>query len=135
MTLIELSYCVFIILCAYFLGHNLGHRWGTTGWLVGIPIGAILGILFPEGLSKLYYRFWPPFPRCRRGRCGDKDYLTVRIGPGGQVVQCRCGDKYLIRYEKGEKLFRELMEDGSTRPYLARKYFRKWKPDSTEPGS
>jgi hypothetical protein len=100
MSLFELFYCVFTILCAYFLGHSLAHRWGTIGWLVGTPLGLLMGFLLPEGILRLYYRFIPTRSKCRRGKCGEADYSVVRTGPEGHVVQCQCGDKYLKRYVK-----------------------------------
>ncbi len=107
----------------------------TTGWQWRGSIGAALGVLVAVGgpfvvvktLVYLEQHWWvgvPSIPSCRTGKCQKKDYILTLIG-SDLVYTCRCGDKYT----KAKGRFKQLMDDGSRRPYMRWKPFRKWEYD------
>jgi hypothetical protein len=128
MSLIELLWLTLLILCAFLAGNSLAHRWGNLGWLVGAPIGMALWLLMTLALlraGKIYHRYRPLRPLCRREKCLSPDYSVIKFTQWGVLFRCRCGDTYL----KTGSRFAELMPDGSIRRYMVRSSFGNWRCD------
>ena len=126
MSLFELLWLTFLILCAVLVGHSLAHRLGTLGWWLGVPAGLALWIAITQIVIKTAYRFRPNAPVCRNEKCFAKDYSVLKFTPDGVMFRCRCGNTYL----KSKNRFVEVLPDGSVHPYMRRSTWRNWRPDS-----
>jgi hypothetical protein len=126
----------FVFNCAigYFVGRYFGGRYGTIGWILGVPLGFGLGIAALKALGSpfgIWYKCRPLRPPCRNGKCKAGDYQLLRATTDGSVFQCQCGDKYFRLGRTGR--FLEILPDGSLRPYMRRTPFGKWQPDADKP--
>ena len=129
MTLIELLFFVFNLCLGILLGALIGRNFGVVWGILAVPVGFCVGILLFKALiilGDLYYVLWRPLrPPCRRGVCKAKDYELIEATREGSFYRCQCGDKYLM----GDRRFYLVMADGSTKPYMAYKPFRRWKEE------
>lgn len=131
MSLIELLWLTLLILCAFFVGNSLAHRWGTWGYVIGIPTGVVLWLLTNLALFRarnIYHRYRPLRPVCRRVRCLSTDYSVIKITREGVLFRCLCGDRYL----RSGRRFAESMPDGTLRSYMVRSPFQGWRGDVTD---
>ena len=83
--------------------------------------------IFRGGIALFY-----PCPSCRRGPCRRYGDYVWRVGSfyGYERwrvwrFKCRCGDQYIFDGTH----FREILSDGTTRPYKKLGGFRKWVDD------
>lgn len=137
MNIIELAGFAFALSIGLFIGALLSIRLGWIGWVIGIPLGhfgtASIIWCFFRTVAWLWHSWSPLHPPCRAGKCKQNDYEITDLSLGGAVVlACKCGEKYmkiLNRFLIGEQ-FLDILEDGSTRPYMKLSRFFRWMPDS-----
>jgi hypothetical protein len=101
----------------YYIGRVAAESYGGSGWIAGGIAGGLLAICANVGLSKgadLWTTVRPVRPVCRLGRCSAEDYEVLEVGVESAVLLCRCG----TRYRRSGPRLMELLEDGSTRPYM-----------------
>ncbi len=144
MNLIELLFLMAAIAGGIWFGLRLGSPYGKIGIAAGFILGTIATLASLFGVIKLLLalvsKCWPPFPVCRKGKCGNGDYRWIgRLEDGtGVIFRCKCGTKYAMKskspFGRYIKVL-ELLDDGSTRPYM--KYVRhfdilgRWVKEST----
>jgi len=118
-------------LLARYTGRSFGIVGYCGGFLVGV--GGVLCLflavlqIFRGGIALFY-----PCPSCRRGPCRRYGDYVWRVGSfyGYERwrvwrFKCRCGDQYIFDGTH----FREILSDGTTRPYKKLGGFRKWVDD------
>jgi hypothetical protein len=117
-----------IAAAGYICGKWLSIYYGIIGLFSGIILGASLALgawLVLFKLSHLYVKWHPIRPICKNGKCSFRNYKLLEW-KDRVVFQCRCGTKYL---KKGRR-FMEILDDGSTKPYMKiHGFFGKWKED------
>lgn len=121
---------LFIMLIAF--GYEIGNRYenGSLGALLGLLVFVGLCIIY-IGIAFLWTRWQPAFPHCRQCRKCE-GYKTEETIKDGFCYRCSCGIKYTYKKLKsGEVEFQELLPDNTTRPYMKRSRFGRWKSDST----
>ena len=114
------------------------------GW-PGFVMGAVAGVLVPPVLTigllfvaEALRRAGPLYPPCHSGTCVGRrwpsfverdlgDYVRDWVD-GESVLRCKCGRLYVTR-EAGER-FLERLPDGTLKPYMVRRSFRGWVPDT-----
>jgi len=127
MTIIEVLTLFLIIFSSYYFGEFLGSYFGLWGWIVGIPAGGALVILVRYLLYFLLLKLFPHPPLCKNKKCTGDDYEIIEYQDNDNIIwKCKCGIQYLqcIPY------FKEILPDGSTRPYLKKNRIGRWKSDS-----
>ncbi len=130
MTVIELAFFLVHVIAGVFLGSLLFEPFGTTGAIGGFMLGFSFsfGLLWASSMFHDYMKEqYPRRPRCRRGECRWDCYRWKEDQDGGALFRCNCGDLYL---RKGRE-FLEVLQDGSTRPYMIKKRFHGWQPVET----
>jgi hypothetical protein len=107
------------------VGLIYGSPYGKVGIMIGFIIGAAatMAALFSffKLLDFIVCKLWPPFPICKKGKCGTDDYKWLERTDNGVIFQCKCGDKYIMKMKsllRGYINVQELLDDGSTRPYV-----------------
>jgi MFS family permease len=126
----ELGLVLAIITVGYFCGKWLGFHCGVVGWILGFLVAIILGgagLVIMRKLLVLWHK-WRPFrPPCKNGKCSNDDYEFVEFSEDGVILRCRCG----LKYSHKGRYFMEILDDGSTRPYMKRHgCLRGWKLNS-----
>jgi len=119
MNIFELAVVAAFIAAGYFCGKWLGLQYGVVGWIAGFLLGVTFGGSGFIGLRKLlniWYKCRPLRPICKEGKCSSDDYEIIECLKGRVVFRCQCGTKYL---KKGQ-FFMEILDDGSTIPYMRR---------------
>lgn len=128
MNLFELLMFASIIAAGYFCGKWMGVYYGIVGWIIGFILGSSLAVAAWFALNKLIRlrAKWRPIrPICKNGKCPARVYKLLECKER-VVFQCRCGTKYL----KNGRRFMEMLDDGSTKPYMRRcGLFGKWEKD------
>jgi hypothetical protein len=149
MTLSEMLWFLAMVTSGWIIGFAvaIGLDLGRRGLVLGQLLGAIGGVVLPftlrslvglllDGLERKWFLVskwgFSPLPVCRRGVCQggyseacEGDYKSVGSTPEGQLLECRCGDRYL---SAGVQLI-EILPDGTQRPYQSRGryWFSRWK--------
>jgi len=115
------------------------------GW-IGFLLGGAIGLLVSFGILYLFFAMYaliegviwegvPFLPVCANGKCKSGlltdfgDYEWELDEQDRLLFRCRCG----LLYERNRKTgqVREVLPDGSTKPYMIWKPFRGWRPDDT----
>jgi hypothetical protein len=141
----------FIALVAIAVGLVYGFARGLEQGAWEAIVGALKSagfayLWFVAGMLVLLVLLWlmllyrPHYPRCRQGRCSQRDYQVIAVGAAeepqsllegrarsGPLVRCRCGTRYL--HALYEKRFYEVTADGDLLPYLRYRDWRRWEPD------
>lgn len=117
-----------IVGLAISVGYCLGQYFGVVGWILGLPLGWVIGNAALTGLGRVLETIWPVRTPCRKGACQALDYELLRIPNEEPHFRCKCGDEYFNSLPDGR--FLEVLPDGSLRPYMKRKRFGGWEPDS-----
>ena len=108
-------------------------KWGGIAWLWFVAL--MLCVLVPLWLFLLYRPF---YPRCRSGRCKDRDYRPLGEDEMPELramlrdkqallVRCRCDAVYCSILN--EQRFYEVTPSGELRPYLRYRPLRRWEAD------
>lgn len=115
LTWIEILIGVLGVVCAY-----LGAQW--FGW-VGIICGLVFGLTILHVLYFLFFWIHYPFrlrlPICINGCCGEKDYASESVSVDGEVLKCKCGNRYLLTYSRPKRLM-QFDHEGQAKPFLIR---------------
>ncbi len=128
MTVIELLWFSLVVLIGYCLGKLLSYHFGIAGWFVGFPFGCLVGIFALRIIGTLidpWNKGEPNLPVCRSGKCHFENYEFIKDTKEGIVFRCACGVKYLFTGQR----FMELLDDGTTRPFMKRSGIRPWGED------
>ncbi len=118
-----------------------GHRFGWPGYAIGFAAGVLLPPLLTIGLlllAEFVRRAGPRLPPCHSGTCVGRRWPSLSerdlgdyvhdSADGESVLRCKCGRLYVTR-EAGER-FLERLPDGTLKPYMVRRSFRGWVPDT-----
>lgn len=128
MNLFELIYFLTIFAGGYFCGDFLGSHYGIIGWVLGFLSGALITVLIWRLIKIIFSMLFPDPPICKNGKCvfNNNDYeFCGRESNGKRKWRCKCGIEYM-----GYKLyFKELLADGTLRPYMKNRMGR-WTPDN-----
>jgi len=129
MNIFDLGTLVAIIFCAYFVGKFLALSFGVLGWIIGLVVGGSIPLLLRKGLVLFLDKCIPTRPPCKNGTCHMLDYKIIESIEKDQSVllRCKCGTKYVQRFP----YFMELLDDGTTKPYM-KKIWGIWKLDKGE---
>ena len=130
MTLIEILTLSLWVAGVAVAGVVIGERLGPwAGVLASVCVGAgAYGLA--RGFARVTGRWRPSQPRCRAGACGAQDYRWLRLTPDGAVLECKCGDRYLMSPRRFGGARRFLWMDGDRIvPYMSRRPFRGWRPE------
>lgn len=131
MTIFELLQVSAVIAAGYSCGKLLSVRYTIAGWIAGFVLGCLSAIavrwVLLTWLIHLENKWWPVRPPCKNGTCYAGDYVLIQVLDRGEatVYRCSCGTDYLRR----ERQFMELLEDGSTRPYMRKNKHGVWGRD------
>ena len=132
MNIFELLTVLAIIVAGYFGGKLLALHLGLMGWIVGSILGCVLAILAYQVfrfLLKLSDKWLPPRPPCNNGKCFYDDYEFVEAKQDGDAVfRCKCGTKYI----QSLAYFKEILSEGSLKPYMKKNKIGQWIPDNVE---
>jgi hypothetical protein len=128
LTLIELLVFIACTAAAVFAARWAGYRdWrvaaaGIIGFLMPLAVLFLIALLLD-----LIWTGRPAVPPCRSGKCSTPDDYSVQLLEDGNYgLLCKCGRRYKRRGPK----FLEIQPDGSLRPYLRWRAFRRWEPDT-----
>ena len=127
MNVFELITILSIIYAGYYCSNLFGNWHEPFGRIIGFLLGCLLTIIVYIAL-RFVIHVGNRRPKCKTGKCSHKDYKLVGIGKNNNLIFiCSCG----IKYSQDKYRFSEILEDGTTRPYLYRKgiIFKKWIAD------
>ena len=131
MNIFELTIFILFIVSGYFSGKFLSCYYGVLGWIIGFIVGCSLFALIYYLIIHYSNKLFPIDPPCKTGKCLSDGYKIVEYNEKkGSVYRCACGTKYL----KKLPYFKEILPDGTTKPYMKKNKKGRWEPD-TESGA
>lgn len=123
----ELIIFVLFIICGSYSGKLLAVYFGLAGRIIGFVVGFSLAVLVYYLIMHFWNKWFPIDPPCKNGKCLSNDYELVERNQDGTVYRCKCGTKYFKKLPR----FKEMLDDGSTKPYMRRKgIFGRWEKDT-----
>ena len=133
LTLPRLFLVTFFIGGGVLVSSQTGRFFGTLGYCVGFFFGVFvtfcLFLLFVQLFRGFVVLFFP-CPTCRRGSCRSYGDYVWRVGSfyGYEKwrvwrFKCRCDDQYIF----DGIILKEVLPNGTTKPYKKLVGFRKWR--------
>jgi hypothetical protein len=127
--LFEIIWLLAIIFWVYHCAKWFGIYFGVFGWVIGFVVGivsALIAWVILDKLVSLWAKLRPHLPKCRKCNCSSIDYKLLKCSQDSAIWQCRCGTKYARIAKKilnpmVEQHFMEILDDGTTKPYMKRK--------------
>lgn len=104
----------------------LAFYFGLIGGIVGFFAGFSLAFFLRYLIILLMCNLFPGHPPCRNGKCFDDDYEFLESKQDGEAVfRCKCGTKYIQNLSN----FKEVLPNGSSKPYMRKNKIGQWKLD------
>jgi hypothetical protein len=126
MNIILIILIIIFVACGYQVGELFSAYFGAIGKVVGSVVGFFLAVFSQQLIWYFWNKWFPVDPPCKNGKCLSDDYEIVGCNQDGTVYRCKCGTKYL----KKLSYFKEILEDGTTKPYMVSQGFGgRWKRD------
>jgi hypothetical protein len=108
------------------LAAHYGAKKGLSLLYLSIAGGCILILYLLYALSAfLSFRWRPPFPRCKTGKCpGVGYYHYIGVEKNSANYRCDCGIEYLLSNEGTL----QILDKGRAAPFMYHTRFGRWKP-------
>lgn len=117
--------CMLVGLPLLFAALGARHGHGLRGLVSGM--GVVLAMaLVRVLLAEAAWRWQPPLPRCRAGKCRPRDFKFAGRTEAGEEYRCSCGGRYLLDRERGR--LQEIAE-GGPKPFMRHSRLGRWRPD------
>lgn len=125
LTIFHVVFALIVVVCATG-GYIVGR---VYGWLYVVP-GIVLGVGVARALLYCFFAivslWYPPLPNCRM--CRKFCYKDLERSPSETTYICEvCNARYI---DSDDKLFQQIMPDGSLQPYKKRRDFGGWRDDN-----
>jgi len=125
---------LFIAIVFGFYGSKLlAFYFGLIGGIVGFFAGFSLAFFLRYMIILLMCKLFPSHPPCRNGKCFDDDYEYIESEIESEqdeasIFRCKCGTKYIQSLSN----FKEVLPDGTSKPYMRKNLIGQWIPDDIE---